>query len=787
MIKVKYIERFSYARYNSVLMLKLLEVTLKEFFKFQFFSSTIQKKRFFWERAGLFSVAQKKKTQSECIWVHANAIGEVLASEKLLELIKNRYPSKRILLTTSNLSADAEAQQVKTADSKFFFTNEITFIIKKFLKVFDPVVIIIIESDVWPNFLRLCKEARIPVLLASGMFMDNYGRSVNTRYLYNYRFRLSGAVLSCIDCFCMQSNEDRRMISLKIPGHAHVNVTGNLKFRRVNKSFSAQEKLKYANIFNITGQALIFVAGNVHKEEGATVIEAIRLTKETLPGMVSVLAPRFMEDIPIIESILKRSGLRYVRRSHLGSKKREDEDVILLDTMGELAKIYSIANVSFVGGSLVYLGNVFGGHNILEPAQYGVPVIFGPYMHNFRELADTFLQKQIAVQVNDSKTLKDNIVDLSLDKNKRELIENNAQEIFRENEEVAEKTFLSLRPFLDKACSLLKSENKCEVCSKKEFKFLIRQGKYDIFQCNSCGLVFSDPLPSDAELSEFYQHFSFNEFEDKYTTENEKIAEYVTREQVALLRRMGEDIRGGGLLDIGCGNGYYLYGAKTYGFEVFGVEKDKSAAQIASSRYGVKILSRDLDECDFPDEYFDIIKMRQCIEHLSHPNNYLQEVNRILKKGGVLIIETVNTKSLETIPRLYFLDAIKKITAYMPEIGLTKKIILSLRRRWGFTDPPRHLYGFSAKNLRLLVSKRDFVCLKVIIAAMGNKIYYPLSKGHRNFLHQAEIAAIDRLYARSFFAYLLYQALFKPAMAIFWVFIRLFGLGSHLVIYAKKL
>lgn len=788
MSRVKEIRSFSYGLYNRILALKFGEVVVKEFLKFFLFSTSHQERRFFLERLGFLPASLNAHGSDKWVWVHTNALGEVNASYELIRIIKERYPKARVLLTTSNFSADNRAQQIKIVDAVVFFPYDLPFIVEKFIRYFKPVAVVIIEIDIWPNFVKACKRNGIPVFLVSGIFSDRTVRTIGLRYLYNYIFRLSKEVFENIECFCMQEQNDVDGLLSRIPDHKRVYECGNLKFSRANNVFlSEQDYVGYKNIFNITLDDSVLVAGNVHLLEAETLLSAFKKVRDGIPRAMMILAPRLLDEVPAFESLLKVQGLRYVKKTVLSEKRvRDKEEVLILDTIGELAGVYFLANAAFVGGSLAYLGEVFGGHNILEPARFGVPVIFGPHMHNFRTIADLFLQKKIAVEVSDADNLAESIVESFIDEKRRELVRLMAREIFEQNSNVAEKIFDTLKPSLDAGIDIPDYPRECLVCAGRDLKFLVRQDKYKIFRCRACGLVFSYPLPSNEELDSFYQNFAFNEFEGKYIDENDRIAEYVTVKQLGFLTRMGHDIRGGRFLDIGCGNGFYLHGAKACGFETFGIEKDKTAAESAMSRYRAKVFSCELKECDFPQGYFDIIKMRQFIEHLPYPAEYLREVNRILADKGVLIIETVNTQSLEVITRLYFLDAFKKIKSYMPELRLMKKIFLSIRREWGFTDPPRHLYGFSRGNLGLLLINSGFSPLKIFTATMGDKVYYPVSQGHLSFLRKNEEEALCRLYKKSKVIYIFYRFIFKPAMVVLKLYIKLSASGSHLIAYSVK-
>lgn len=437
---------FSYFLYNFILVVKFIEVVPKKFIKFVLLNNTPQKRRFFRERLGIFHKTLKiLANKNKWIWLHANSIGEVNASMPLINLIKSKYGDEwRILLTTTNFSADKRALQLNIVDAISFFPYDIPLIIRRFLKIFNPHCIIIVECDVWPNFIKICKSKKISVLVISGMFTNGYSRSLGLRHLYDYTFRLSKDVFEKIDYFFMQTEEDARMLSYIIPEHKNIRVTGNLKFSCTNRKSISEEKQYYKKLFNIKEINPVFVAGNIHKVEDEMVINAFKIVKKFSLNAIMILAPRFMQDVSSMEFILRKKGFSYVKRTDLDRQERVGADVILLDTMGELTNIYSIAGVSFVGGSLVYLGDMFGGHNILEPAAVGVPVVFGCYMHNFQSMADLFCKREAGIQVKDSQELADWVVKFIANPDESKKYTSNAIKILEENRDVLEKTFLCI-------------------------------------------------------------------------------------------------------------------------------------------------------------------------------------------------------------------------------------------------------------------------------------------------------------------------------------------------------
>ncbi|TAN58904.1 methyltransferase domain-containing protein, partial [bacterium] len=661
--------------------------------------------------------------------------------------------------------------------------------LKRFIGHFRVVAVIITEVDVWPNFVRICRKNRIPVFLVSGICTDKSSRSVGVRYFYDYRFIPSREVFENIEFFCMQSEDDVRELFARIPAANRIAQCGNLKLGEASIAFCKDAgNAGYHPQFNIDNNSPVFVAGNVHLSETADVLVAFKKVKAAVPAAVMILAPRLLQETAAIEGLLIDKNLDYVKRTAFNNgRRRVNEDVILLDTMGELADIYSLAKVAFVGGSLVNMGDVFSGHNIIEPARFGVPVLFGAYMNNFRELADTFLREGLAVEVREADSLFKEITGVINNRQRQESTRQAAEAFFARHKDVAEQTFGYIAPFLDlngRAGNIIRE---CIACAGDKFEFIIGQGDYAIYRCNSCGLVFTSPLPQQEQLKGFYENFAFNEFEAKYSRENAEIAARVIAGQLKVSRRYAPSLPGADYLDIGCGNGYYCFGAKENGLNAVGVDLDTGAAEFAEKNFGINVLVKGLEECNFSDNRFSLINSRQLIEHLPEPLKFLKEVYRILKPGGFFVLETANTQSLEHILKLYFLDAFKKIKADKAGGRLNLRDYLkAVRRAWGFVDPPRHIFGFNAHNLKLLCEKAGFQCLKTLNAATGDAMYYPLSRGHRQFLSKSRREALRRLRKRSFAAFCAYILLFAPLMFTLRLGILLANNGSHLVIYCRK-
>ena len=320
------------------------------------------------------------------IWVHAVSVGEVVsASGVVLELAK-RFPEYRVLVSTTTTTGQSLAARRFGAENVFYFPLDFEFAIRPYLQAIRPKLVVIAETEFWPNFLRLAKASGARIAVVNGRISD--------RSLPGYkRFRRwLPRVLRQVDLFLAQADEDRRrLVEIGAP-EERVSVAGNLKFDVAPpKAPAIVESLKQN--FRQTGVGPVLVCGSTLEDEEGTLLSAFRNILANHPRAVMILAPRHPERFEEVAGLVEKLDFRMSRRS-LWSGEPLAGSVFLLDTIGELAAIYSLATVAFVGGSLVPRG----GHNILEPALYGVAVVTGNHYENFRDIVN-FFQSRNAVRV----------------------------------------------------------------------------------------------------------------------------------------------------------------------------------------------------------------------------------------------------------------------------------------------------------------------------------------------------------------------------------------------------
>jgi 3-deoxy-D-manno-octulosonic-acid transferase len=370
----------------------------------------------------------------ESIWIHAVSVGEALTARALAEDLRARYPRLRLFVSTTTMTGQEVARRrLQHADGIFYFPFDWAFTARRTLDVVKPRLFIMMETEIWPNLLRLCRERGVKTLVINGRISS---RSYPRYRLVRPFFR---RVLADVDRFCMQSEESaRRLIDLGADP-ARVTVTGSLKFDSLELAAPAghlRPRDRVLRFFRVSAGRPVIVAGSTFRGEEAAVLGAFRRIKLTSPAALAVIAPRQPERFAEVERLAREAGFDTRRRSELPIDDEPRADVVVLDTLGELAHVYQIATAVFVGGSLVD----HAGHNILEPAMYGKAIVFGPYMQNFKEIAEAFVSNGAAMQVASERELEEALVVLVGDPVRRARLGAAARALVEANRGAKDKT-----------------------------------------------------------------------------------------------------------------------------------------------------------------------------------------------------------------------------------------------------------------------------------------------------------------------------------------------------------
>ena len=359
------------------------------------------------DRAGLLA-------SDRPVWIHAASVGEVRSVAPLIGAFKARAPKRKILLSTFTATGNRIAKQISGVDTVIFLPLDFFWLVRRALSRFNPALLVIIETEIWPNLLRQTHRRGTPVLLLSGR--------VSAKALTRYRLcqKFFRRVLGCFTAFGMQSSEDAARIIALGADARKVSVVGNLKLAAASRNGNRDGVGSQAR-----GEKLWLVAGSSHDGEEVILLEALGLARRQFPKLSLVLAPRHPERFAEVARLLRSSGFTVQLKSATNKVDWFSKDVLLLDTVGELADFYALADIAFVGGSLVPVG----GHNVLEPARFSKAILFGPHMNNFAELAAMMKRRGAALEVRGAMDIAGALVGLLADAEKRHAMGRAAAEI----------------------------------------------------------------------------------------------------------------------------------------------------------------------------------------------------------------------------------------------------------------------------------------------------------------------------------------------------------------------
>lgn len=336
------------------------------------------------------------------IWLHAVSVGEAGVAAAILEELTTALPNCSVVLSTTTRTGQEFARAKVPAEVACVYAP-IDFIpcVRKALTTIQPDVVVLLETEIWPNWLTECHRFGIPTALVNGRI------SVRSIHRYLKIRSLMKSVLAHIEAFDMISPADAARIQSIGAFTGRIAVSGNAKYDRLLLGVDESQKNKLSALFNLTGQEPVFVAGSIRGNEPQIVLEAFDKIRRSFPDTLLIIAPRHIERAYEIESLTVAKGFYCQLRSRLDKPGHSrTAEVIVLDSIGELLSVYGLSTVAFCGGSLVPLG----GQNILEPAVWGKPVLFGPSMEDFQDAKDLLDKTGGGIQVADGPELAEKIL-----------------------------------------------------------------------------------------------------------------------------------------------------------------------------------------------------------------------------------------------------------------------------------------------------------------------------------------------------------------------------------------
>ncbi len=381
------------------------------------------------------------------VWIHAVSVGELLAIQPLVQKLSEENLLLVISTTTAAGNQVARQKYAKLAEAIIFFPFDFSFSVKRSLEAVQPDLFLMVETEIWPNFIWNCARRRIPTLMVNGRISDHSF----PRYLLIRR--LLAPALRQVHRFCMQTAEDaRRLIQLGADS-SRVRVTGNLKYDIEPLRHPHRLNQLIRELLGTGPKVPLLVAGSTAPGEEKMLLDVLReIRKQRIP-LKMVIAPRHPERFREAADLLQGGEFTFIRRSFFSDsdlahplRTEVTYDIFLLDSMGELTGVYEAATVVFVGKSLV----PGGGQNVLEPAYFGKPILFGPYMDNFREIAETFVQQEAAIQVADGSELARRLLELLRNRELRASLSERASKIISDNRGAAHNTMHEIRELVNR-------------------------------------------------------------------------------------------------------------------------------------------------------------------------------------------------------------------------------------------------------------------------------------------------------------------------------------------------
>lgn len=400
----------------------------------------------FWQRMGY--LPEFTQNEKPVLWIHCVSVGETNAAKPLVEDLKKRFPNYRIIISTTTKTGQELAKNIfkKTAETVFYFPFDWKFTVKRALKHFNPKAVLIMETELWFNFIREAGKSGVFIALVNGRLSEKSVRNYSKIKSFIER------VLRRVDLALMQNQADaKRILQLGIRP-SKVKVTGNIKFDQTSETSELTEIFRER--FAVSDDAPLIIAASTHAPEEKWILDAFKKvfkdSAEKLPRLM--LVPRHPERFEEVANFIKETGFESVRRSENESARDRSAEVILLDSIGELRTVYPLADLVFVGGSLI----AHGGQSILEPAVSGKAIVTGFYTMNFAAVVKEFSEKNALMQLPKlaEKEIPGELAEifsqLLQDENLRQTLGKNALEVMNKNRGATEKTLEYLKQVFKK-------------------------------------------------------------------------------------------------------------------------------------------------------------------------------------------------------------------------------------------------------------------------------------------------------------------------------------------------
>lgn len=390
----------------------------------------------YWDRwAERFGFPDKITSHDKVIWVHAVSVGEVQAARPLINGMLQEYSDCKILITTMTpTGADCVRQYFGEAVKHFYLPYDLPVSVKRFISIIDPSILLVIETELWPNLFHYCQASNVPVVIVNARMSENSACG------YRRLSSLTRSTLENISLIIAQGQKDAERLIALGADKDKVKVTGNLKFD-INLPHSVTEQAQALRRY-LSVNRPVWIAASTHEGEERIILDAFAKILEKQSRCLLVIVPRHPERSPGVKTLCNRQNFKVLCKTE-NTVCDESIQVFILDTLGELPMYYAASDVAFVGGSFTEIG----GHNMLEPASLGVPVIMGPHVFNFEEISKLLLDEDVAWKVSCADELFNRVSGLLDDANLRHSTGERGRNIVLKNRGNVENVLKLLRDF----------------------------------------------------------------------------------------------------------------------------------------------------------------------------------------------------------------------------------------------------------------------------------------------------------------------------------------------------
>jgi 3-deoxy-D-manno-octulosonic-acid transferase len=377
-------------------------------------------------------------------WFHGVSVGEIHLLGPIVQRFRERHPDWICVISTTTDTGYEEAKKRFAGIPVFYWPLDFSWAVKRALGAVKPTLMILAEGEMWPNFLRAAKRQGVKIAVINGrMSPRSFRRHCRFR-------RLTGGLLRQIDLFAVQTLAYASAFRALGVAQERIAVTGSIKYDGVTMERNNAKTREMAKLFGIEKDDLVLVAGSTQEPEEEIAVSLWEAFRKEYPRLRLIVVPRQRDRFDAVASLFSSQGTPFVRRGQLGAPVQDREQVILVDSIGELNGVWGLSHIAFVGGSL---DGRRGGQNMIEPAAYGSAVLFGPHVWNFRETTTRLIEAGAALQIADGQALKESVGRLLADPAERAQLGARAQELVKSQQGATERTMASLESLMNKTTS----------------------------------------------------------------------------------------------------------------------------------------------------------------------------------------------------------------------------------------------------------------------------------------------------------------------------------------------